>query len=76
MGRTTDPNDRWLWSYEAIRAVRIERYGPLGVIRATLRVGSELPLLLLEPNQIGAARGVLEIVCNRLAAASQGVSAA
>lgn len=53
------------WSYDQLGPVRIDAYGPIGVIRATIRpTGSELPLLLLEPNQIAAARRGLEMIWN------------
>jgi hypothetical protein len=53
------------WAYGDLGGVRLDAYGPIGVIRATLRsTRADLPLLLLEPNQITAARRGLEIVWN------------
>jgi hypothetical protein len=53
------------WPYEQLGSVRLDAYGPFGVIRATIRAsGTELPLLLLEPDQITAARRALEVVWN------------
>ncbi|HEX2756219.1 MAG TPA: hypothetical protein VHM48_12180 [Candidatus Limnocylindrales bacterium] len=57
------------WSYEQLREVRLDAYGPVGVIRATVRSGGLLPLLLLEPEQIAAARRTLEIIWNLMASA-------
>jgi hypothetical protein len=60
--------DHRQWRYDQLRNVRIDAYGPIGVIRATVReTGAELPLLLLEPEQITAARRSLEIIWNRMA---------
>ncbi|HEY3163966.1 MAG TPA: hypothetical protein VGJ71_06365 [Candidatus Limnocylindrales bacterium] len=53
------------WSDDQLGPVRIDAYGPIGVIRATiLPTGNELPMLLLEPNQIAAARRGLEMIWN------------
>jgi hypothetical protein len=53
------------WGYEQLRDVRLDTDGAVGVIRATiLSSGTLLPLLLLEANQIAAARRTLEIVWN------------
>lgn len=58
------------WDYDQLGDVHIDAYGPVGVIRATIRAsGTELPLLLLEPDQIPAARRTLEIVWNLMGAA-------
>lgn len=58
------------WAYDQIRDVHLDADGPIGVIRATIRSsGTELPLLLLEPDQIPAARRTLEIVRNLMGAA-------
>jgi hypothetical protein len=58
------------WGYDQLGDVHIDAYGPVGVIRATIRAsGTELPLLLLEPDQIPAARRTLEIVWNLMGAA-------
>ena len=58
------------WAYDQIGDVHLDADGPIGVIRATIRAsGTELPLLLLEPDQIPAARRTLEIVRNLLGAA-------
>lgn len=58
------------WSYDQLGDVHLDAYGPVGVIRATIRAsGTELPLLLLEPHQIPAARRTLEIVWNLMGAA-------
>jgi hypothetical protein len=60
--------DDHVWPYERLREIRIDAYGPIGVIRATLRSsGADLPLILLEPHQIGAARRGLEVVWNLMA---------
>ena len=57
--------DDHVWPYERLREIRIDAYGPIGVIRATLRAsGVDLPLILLEPDQISAARRGLEVVWN------------
>jgi hypothetical protein len=56
------------WAYRDLCDIRLSAYGPIGVIRVTLRrTEAELPLLVLEPNQIGPARRTLEIVWNRIA---------
>lgn len=58
------------WGYDQLGDVHIDVDGPVGVIRATIRAsGTELPLLLLEPDQIPAARRTLEIVWNLMGAA-------
>ena len=58
------------WSYEELASVRVDAYGPIGVVRATVRsTGGNLPLLLLEPEQIAAARRSLEIVRNLMGSA-------
>jgi hypothetical protein len=58
------------WSYAQLGEVRLDAYGPVGVIRATIRsTGGNLPLLLLEPDQIAAARRTLEIIWNLMAVA-------
>ena len=55
------------WAYDQIRDVRVDEYGSLGVVRASIRsTGGEMPLLLLEPDQIIAARRMLEIVWNMM----------
>jgi hypothetical protein len=59
------------WSYEQIREVRLDAYGSVGVIRATISSsGGALPLLLLEPEQIAAARRTLEVIWNLMASTS------
>lgn len=64
--QTTDADRHW--PYDQLASVRIDAYGPVGVVRATIRAtGSSLPLLLLEPNQIAAARRTLEVVWNLMA---------
>ena len=56
------------WSYDQLAEIRIDAYGPIGVIRATVSsTGGVLPLLLLEPAQIAAARRTLEIIWNLMA---------
>jgi hypothetical protein len=56
------PDSRF-WEYGLIRDVRLQEHGSLAAVRAQIRTtGNELPLLLLEPDQITAARRVLEIV--------------
>ena len=53
------------WSYDQLGSVRIDAYGSIGVIRATiLPAGSDLPMLLLEPGQVTAARRGLEMIWN------------
>jgi hypothetical protein len=53
------------WEYERLSDVRLEVYGPLGVLRANVRAtGHDLPLLLVDPTQITSARRVLEMVWN------------
>jgi len=48
------------WAFPMIRDVRIDDVGALGVVRTKIRAtGAELPLLLLEPDQITAARRAL-----------------
>jgi hypothetical protein len=65
------------WPYADLADVRIAEYGAIGVVRATLqRDRTELPLLLLEPEAIAAARRTLEIVWNRLTVRSAGRTAA
>lgn len=64
-GRATwsQPVGERQWSYDQIGDVHLDADGPVGVIRATIRAsGTELPLLLLEPDQIPAARRTLEII--------------
>ena len=57
------------WDYGRIRDVRIDDVGALGVVRTRIRAtGAELPLLLLEPDQITAARRALEMVWNLMSA--------
>ena len=56
------------WSYDQLREVRLDAYGSVGVIRATINSsGGALPLLLLEPEQIAAARRTLEVIWNLMA---------
>lgn len=56
------------WPYEALSRIRLDAYGPLGVIRATLHsTGVDLPLLLLDPDQVASARRALELVENLMA---------
>ncbi len=53
------------WDYGQLDGVHLDAYGPIGVIRAKSRTtGMDLPLLLLEPNQITAARRGLEMIWN------------
>ena len=53
------------WAYGLIRDVRLDEYGPLGVVRTSIRsTGAEVPLLLLAPDQIAAARRALEMIWN------------
>jgi hypothetical protein len=57
------------WAFPRIRDVRIDDVGALGVVRTQIRAtGAELPLLLLEPDQITAARRALEMVWNLMSA--------
>jgi hypothetical protein len=65
------------WTYDQLREVRLDAYGSVGVIRATVcSTGGALPLLLLEPEQIAAARRTLEIIWNLMASANDGTRAA
>jgi hypothetical protein len=65
------------WAYDELCDLRVASYGAVGVIRATVKAtGSEVPLLLLEPHQISAARRVIELVRGRIATRSDGRSAA
>ena len=69
-GRSHDGDRRW--SYEQLREVRLDAYGSVGVIRATVNsTGGVLPLLLLEPGQIAAARRTLEVIWNLMASANE-----
>jgi hypothetical protein len=64
LARATRTDDR-RWSYDQLQEVRLDAYGPVGVIRATVSsTGGVLPLLLLEPDQIAPARRSLEIIWN------------
>jgi hypothetical protein len=64
------------WMYDQLRDVRLDAYGPIGVIRATIREsGADLPLLLLEPEQITAARRSLEVIWNRMSTVASSGSA-
>jgi hypothetical protein len=61
------------WDYDQLREVRLDAYGSVGMIRATVSsTGGALPLLLLEPDQIAAARRTLEIIWNLMASANNG----
>ncbi|HET7029521.1 MAG TPA: hypothetical protein VFI34_03345 [Candidatus Limnocylindrales bacterium] len=65
------------WAYADLRDLTVANYGPIGVIRAIVRSSdTELPLLLLEPDQIVAARRTLEVVWSRFAERASGRSAA
>jgi hypothetical protein len=64
----TGPDGRF-WEYGLIQDVRLDDLGSLGVVRARIRsTGHELPLLLLESDQITSARRVLELVWNLMGA--------
>jgi hypothetical protein len=73
-GAISTPRDgRRRWDYAQLREVRLDAYGPIGVIRATVgSTGGVLPLLLLEPAQIAAARRTLEIIWNLMASSRDG----
>jgi hypothetical protein len=61
--------DGRFWAYGLIRDVRLDDYGPLGVVRTKVRsTGGDVPLLLLEPHQVSAARRALEMVWNLMSA--------
>jgi hypothetical protein len=65
------------WTYDQLREVRLDAYGSVGVIRATVSsTGGALPLLLLEPEQIAAARRTLEIIWNLMASNGEGLRTA
>jgi hypothetical protein len=56
------------WTYDQLRELRLDAYGSVGVIRATIwSTGGTLPLLLLEPDQVAAARRTLEVIWNLMA---------
>ena len=58
------------WRYDQLREVSLDAYGYVGVIRATVgSTGGTLPLLLLEPQQINAARRIVEIIANLMVSA-------
>jgi hypothetical protein len=60
------------WRYDQLGSLRLDAYGSVGVIRATIRAsGTDLPLLLLEPDQITAARRALEVVRNLMSNVNQ-----
>ena len=68
-GTSDGPGVRRFWAFPKIRDVRIDEVGALGVVRTQIRAtGAELPLLLLEPEQITAARRALEMVWNLMSA--------
>ena len=68
-GRPNLDLDERLWKYDQLGAVRLDDDGSLGVVRARIRAtGFELPLLLLDRDQITGARRVLEMVRNLMAA--------
>ena len=55
------------WPFRDLLAVRLARYGPLGVVEATLRAtGTDLPLLILTPTQILPARRALPLIVDLL----------
>ena len=61
---------RRTWTYDQIGSIRLDAYGSVGVIRATVgSTGGTLPLLLLEPQQINAARRIVEIIANLMVSA-------
>lgn len=69
----TAPRSRALgerhWAFVQIADLHLDADGPIAVIRATIRAsGTQLPLLLLEPGQVLAARRTLEIVWNLMSA--------
>jgi hypothetical protein len=64
-GISDGPGTGRFWAFPKIRDVRIDDVGALGIVRTQIRAtGAELPLLLLEPDQITAARRALEMVWN------------
>jgi hypothetical protein len=68
-GSSDGPAVDRFWAFPKIRDVRIDDVGALGVVRTQIRAtGAELPLLLLEPEQITAARRALEMVWNLMSA--------
>jgi hypothetical protein len=72
-GAASDRRGGRFWDYGRIRDVRIDDVGPLGVVRTRIRAtGDELPLLLLEPEQITAARRALEMVWNLMGSDTDG----
>lgn len=61
--------DGRFWAYGLIQDVRLEESGSMGIVRARVRsTGGEVPLLLLEPDQIAAAQRALEMVWNLMGA--------
>lgn len=53
------------WPYRHLSGLRLDEHPPLSTIRGTVRAtGAELPLLLVEPDEVAAARRVLEVVGN------------
>jgi hypothetical protein len=60
------------WAYEQLGALRLDAHDSMAVIRATIRTtGRELPLLLLEPTQVTAARRSLEVIWNLMGSLSE-----
>ena len=75
--RSRAGDGRRRWGYGELSEVRLDAYGPVGVVRATIHAtGHTLPLLLLEPDQIAAARRTLEIVRNLMSSSRTGNHAA
>jgi hypothetical protein len=67
-GSTASAREQRTWPYDRLTALRVDSYGSIGVVKATIQAsGGDLPLLLLEPEQITPARRALEVVWNLMA---------
>lgn len=58
------------WDLQAVATLGVRDYGRLGAVVATLESGTALPLLLLDPEQVPAARRAVDLVAAPLARAS------
>lgn len=65
------------WAYDDLAEIRVTEYGGIGMIHATLRrEQTDLPLLLVELEQITSARRTLEHVWSRVGVRTLGRPAA